>query len=360
MTDSRPTSVLKHLTILLMIFLICTDIHAQKETSEEDKGFKFIPMPYLSYSRNLKFEIGALPMVMFPLSKKDTISPDSMAGAVLVYTTNGSFFSFAFSRLFLDRDRWRITLGLGTGNQNSQTYIESLDIPPGFYDYASRFNIIHLGALRKIRGKIYGGLSFTHSAGKTSFEDNIRAPTNNINNGISLIINSDTRGNIYYPNQGHLLNVKWTTFPEWLANDSPANRINISFNRYLGLKKNNDIIALRGTIQAGLGDIDFEQQEVIGQKDIRGYSLGEYRGDGKLALQGEYRKNFKSRLGLVGFFGLATLYGSETESQNWHLYPGVGTGIRYTAFKRNNMNIGLDAAIGDGDWGIYFRIGEAF
>jgi hypothetical protein len=30
------------------------------------------------------------------------------------------------------------------------------------------------------------------------------------------------------------------------------------------------------------------------------------------------------------------------------------------AFEEQEMSVGLDAAVGDNDWGIYFRIGEAF
>ncbi len=70
--------------------------------------------------------------------------------------------------------------------------------------------------------------------------------------------------------------------------------------------------------------------------------------------------NFRNRVGLVGFAGLATIYGSDTESFNWGLYPGGGVGCRYQAFKSTRFNIGLDAALGKDDWGMYFRIGEAF
>ena len=42
------------------------------------------------------------------------------------------------------------------------------------------------------------------------------------------------------------------------------------------------------------------------------------------------------------------------------ILPGIGIGIRFTAFTDNHMNVGLDAAVGKNDWGIYFRIGEAF
>ncbi|THD69732.1 hypothetical protein E7Z59_05230 [Robertkochia marina] len=348
--------------ILFLVFLCgLSQSHAQTEKKTADKKAKFLPLPYVNYSRNLKFEGGLMPMVMFPLSKKDTISPNSMAGALIAFTTNGSSFTFAFSRLFFKEDRWRASFFLGTGDQNSQTYMEGIDIPPGLYDFATSFKVAHAGLQRRIYHSLYGGVAYTHTVAQTVFEDEVSDPTDNTNNGISLILLSDTRKNIYYPGAGYLMRFKWINYPEWLSNDAPANKINLEFNRYLGMSNNRDILALRGTVQAGLGSIDFEQQEVIGQKDIRGYSLGEFRGDGKFALQGEYRKNFaNSRIGWVGFLGLATLYGSLEESQNWRLYPGIGTGFRFTAFEKSHMNIGLDAAVGDGDWGIYFRIGEAF
>lgn len=79
-----------------------------------------------------------------------------------------------------------------------------------------------------------------------------------------------------------------------------------------------------------------------------------------MAAQGEYRYSLKEKIGLVGFVGLATIYGSDNDSFNWKLYPGAGAGVRYRAFKTVKFNIGLDAALGKDDWGVYFRIGEAF
>lgn len=110
----------------------------------------------------------------------------------------------------------------------------------------------------------------------------------------------------------------------------------------------------------GLGDIAFEQQVTIGGEDIRGYSEGKYRGEGLMAIQSEYRYNFNSKMGLVAFAGVATIYGSDTADFNWNLYPVLVLGYRYRAFKNEKFNIGLDGAVGKGDWGIYFRIGEAF
>ncbi len=38
----------------------------------------------------------------------------------------------------------------------------------------------------------------------------------------------------------------------------------------------------------------------------------------------------------------------------------AGAGLRFKRIPSRNINIGIDGALGKNDWGIYFRIGEAF
>ena len=54
------------------------------------------------------------------------------------------------------------------------------------------------------------------------------------------------------------------------------------------------------------------------------------------------------------------MFESINESDEGKILPGIGAGFRFTAFAENQMNVGMDLAVGDGDWGIYFRVGEAF
>jgi outer membrane translocation and assembly module TamA len=110
----------------------------------------------------------------------------------------------------------------------------------------------------------------------------------------------------------------------------------------------------------GLGELDFNQQFIVKDKDIRGYTQGGYRGNYLLSLQGEYRWNFHPRWGAVGFAGVATVFKAINESDNGKLLPGIGSGIRFRAFPETNFSVGLDVAAGIDDWGIYFQIGEAF
>jgi hypothetical protein len=79
-----------------------------------------------------------------------------------------------------------------------------------------------------------------------------------------------------------------------------------------------------------------------------------------MAVQGEYRWNFYNKMSAVGFGGVASVFNGINSEFDGKLLPAVGVGFRYVVFEENHMNVGLDAAVGDGDWGIYFRIGEAF
>jgi hypothetical protein len=330
-----------------------------KAKKPEEKNIELRVMPFLSYNRNLQFMFGAIPMMMYKFNKHDTISPQSISGLSGVYTTNGSYFIGLFNRWYLDQDTWRLKLFGLTGNYTSQFFVDDID-QPDFYDYNTKTTIISVGAQHKIIQRFYGGISYTYAHYSTVYESNISPSSTSYTNGLAVELLHDTRNAVYYPTQGDKSSLSWTSYPEWFGNTAPANKISLEYNQYISVRNNNDVVALRAFGKFGLGDILFEQQVTLGNKDIRGYSEGKYRGNGLMDIQGEYRYNFNKNMGLVGFAGIATLYGSTTPDFNWKLYPGAGGGVRYNPFKKTKFNVGVDGAVGKGDYGIYFRIGEAF
>ncbi|MFC5627165.1 BamA/TamA family outer membrane protein [Algoriphagus winogradskyi] len=358
---------MKKQLLFIILLLCCTLVLAQssqngkveKQDTTVQKKVDFNVMPYLSYNRNLKFMIGAIPMAMYRLNQADTISPKSLSGLAAVYTTNGSYFISIFNRWYLAEDTWRIKMFAVTGDHNSQFYMDDLDAP-GFYDYGTNTTLVSVGAQRKIAQKLFVGVTYTYANYHTTYEDGVQPESTTQTNGLELNLMLDTRDAVYYPMTGVNSKLRFIAYPEWFGNDVSANKILTEYNRYFPMKNGKDVLAARFSGTFGLGDIAFEQQVTLGGKDIRGYSEGKYRADGQMAIQGEYRYNFGEKMGVVGFAGLATIYGSDTESFNWKMYPGLGVGYRYRAFKTVKFNIGLDAAVGKDDWGIYFRIGEAF
>lgn len=350
------------LLFLLVYFSGSSQVKVTDSTAalpNKSKNLDFNVMPYLNYSRTLELMFGAVPMIMYRINKTDTISPKSLSGVSAVYTTNKSYFIASFNKFYFDEDKWRAQLFILTGDKNAQFYIDDIETSD-FYDYATKTTLVSTTVQRKITSALYGGMGISYAHYDTTYEDDVNPSSVSSTNGIQLITMYDTRNDVYYPTKGSKAKIRWIAYPEWLGNDVNASKVYTEYNRYIPFREGTDVLAARLSGQFGIGNISFEQQVTIGGKDIRGYSEGKYRGEGLLAFQGEYRYNFNKKMGLVGFAGAATIYGSDTSSFNWKLYPGAGAGYRYRAFKNEKFNVGLDCAIGKGDWGLYFRIGEAF
>lgn len=327
------------------------------ESSRIEGKMKFMPIPYVNYDRSLGFTVGAVPLLMFNPSEKDTISPSSIVGAVGTWSTNKTWFVMGFGMFFLDEDTWRITTAGGSGAVNFQFY---LDNPiGGWIPYQSEVDFFMLKVERRIIESLYGGVSYIYADMITSIEG-LPITDSTTLHGIGLNMSLDKRNNPHYPRKGYKSDVKYNTFPEFMGNGFPTQKIELDHSHYFPVRLNKDVFAARAYAGLGIGDLNFNQQFVVMNKDIRGYTQGGYRGNYLLTLQGEYRWNFHQRWGAVGFAAVATVFKGINESDNGKLLPAIGTGIRFRAFPETNFSVGIDVAAGINDWGIYFQIGEVF
>ena len=355
-----------HNTLYLSLIFIClmylpVDLSAQGlgvgGSSRIEGKCKFMPIPYVNYDRSLGFSVGAVPMLMFNPTQKDTISPSSLVGGVGFWTTNKTWFLMGFGMFYLAEDRWRISTAGGIGTVNYQFYLDSpID---SWIPYQSEADFFMVKVERKIYKQLYGGASYFYANVITSTETIPFTDSLTIH-GIGLSLSFDQRSNPYYPRKGFYTTVKYNANPEFMGNENRSQKIQIDYNHYFPLRQNIDVVAARFHAGLGLGEISFNQQFIVKDTDIRGYTQGAYRGNYLLSLQGEYRWNFHKRWGAVGFAGVATVFEAINESDNGKLLPGMGTGIRFRAFPENNFSVGIDVAAGLEDWGIYFQIGEAF
>jgi len=357
----------KQLITIILFSFISTQVFSQGLPSGGgdgssdlgDKNFSFVPVPYLNFSRSLGFAFGALPMAMYKLNPKDTISPASITGLLGMYTTNDTWFAMFFQRFYLKEDDWRVTAAGGLGSIHFQFF---LDLPgAGYIDYNTQADFLFAEGQRRVIGKLYAGVHYTYTAFNTSFgSDTTVNLGENTLHGIGAKFSFDKRDDVYYPRDGSITELDWTSYPGFFDNKFESNKIEIDHNHFISMREDKDVIATRIYGGFGIGDLSFEQQFIVGRQDIRGYTQGKYRGDYLLAAQGEYRWNFHEKMSAVGFLGLATVYGSINESDEGVILPGIGTGFRYNVFPKYHMNIGFDVAAGKDDWGFYFRVGEAF
>ena len=351
-------------SFIFFTILLPTSIFSQELKSSEggtvdriEGDIKFLPTPYISYNRSFGYQLGAAPVIMFNPVKSDTLSPSSMAGIAAIYSENKTWFLMGFSMLYLDEDNWRITAVGGLGTLNFQFFLDSP--VNSWIPYNTKIDLIFLQAQRRIIKKLYAGISLIHIRSKTTTESP-PLESNTELNGLGLQLSIDQRSNTRYPINGYKTSIKYFTYPKFLDNEKASSKIELDFNYYSSFRERKDVLASRVFVGLGLGDLDFNQQLIVGRKDIRGYTQGAFRGNYLIAVQSEYRWNFLKRFGIVGFAGVATVFEAINENDNGKFLPGIGFGFRYTVETETRMNAGMDIAAGVDDWGIYFRIGEAF
>ncbi|MDX2443555.1 MAG: BamA/TamA family outer membrane protein [Bacteroidales bacterium] len=324
-----------------------------------EKNFSFKPIPFINYDRSIGFMAGFVPIAMYNLSKKDTISPSSISGAFGMYSTSKTWFAMVFSKFYFHEDRYRAVFAAGTGNVNFQFFIDHPGYE-GYVKYNTVLDFVKLEFQRRVFKGFYAGVNYSYAKLITEFGDSTGIEQEVYLNGWGLIFSYDRRDNVYYPRKGLFTNLKYTSFPEAFGNEFVSQKIELDYNHYFSIRKKHDVIAARFYGGFGIGEVSFNQQFVVGNTDIRGYSEGKYRGDQVLAIQGEYRWNPWKKIGFIAYLGFATVFNSINEDDNGKILPAAGTGFRYLVFPKNHMNVGMDVAVGEGDWGLYFRIGESF
>ncbi|MDC3388654.1 outer membrane protein assembly factor [Flavobacteriaceae bacterium] len=349
------------LTVILIISCNQAAFCQEKiEKKKEEKNFNFVPVPYVSYNRTYELMFGGVPMIMYNVSKKDTISPQSLSGAMGVYTTNETWFSAFFTKLYLNEDKWRILFGAGLGNMNSQ-FLQSAGTDQ-FTNIQTGADFLKLEVKRKIVKGVYLGGSYLYTKFDNEYKYENPIQEEITLNGLGLVLLWDKRDDVYNPTMGHKANLNITSYPSFMGNDNESNEVNLEYNKFISSRNKQNVWAFRTYGAFGLGDVPFNNLIVMGGRgaDLRGYSQGEYRGKQLLATQTEYRYKLSDKMGLVGFVGAGTIFESNIESNNGTFLPSIGAGYRFMAFPKNKMNVGIDVAAGKNDWGMYFRIGESF
>ncbi len=348
------------------IFLIFSNISLIAQTKNDSvKRINYAAIPMLNYNPSFGFSLGAMANAYYRMNIGDTISPSSSTGVFGTYTSNKSYFAAVFQKFYLQQDRWRITLAAGAGNLNFQ-YWQDLPVAAGqFIDFSTEATFAMAKIERKVYKKLYAGVHGTYTMAKTEFDvpdffpDSLRFDERNMNN-LGYLLNYDLRDHHMNPYSGYNISFKATYYRKWMNSSNDFNNLELVYNHYYQIKNERNILVTHIKATISTGDVPFQAQNVVGGDDIRGYSAGKYRNNQVYTIQTEYRWRFDKKMGMVGFFGLASAVDNVKNITFNELLPGVGLGFRYLMIPKERINIGIDIAKGKDDWGLYFRIGESF
>jgi len=337
----------------------------QKETADSTKlsfwkkhNVKFAAVPMVNYDPSLGLNMAALTNAFFRITPSDTISPLSMAGAMIGYTTNGTWYWAIYTKLYFNRDNYRATIGYGDASVNFQYYEELVS---AFVDFNSLHDLFLIELQRRVYKRWYLGAKYVNKKTQTTYdiEDQAIDPQTVNMTHLGFVVSHDSRDFIYNPHTGDYINFKTGHYRDAWGATYKFDKYEFDFTKFFPIN-DGKTIAARVTALVATGDVPFEGQYVVGREDIRGYSNGKHRADQVYDVQAEYRWNFYKKWGMVAFGGVAVAVDSPGEITWEGLLPAVGTGLRFMAIPSEKINIGVDVAVGKDDWGLYFRIAEVF
>lgn len=341
--------------IVVLLLGISVPLFAQHKRVEK---VEVAAVPLVSYNKSFGGVFGAFGTVYFPMSANDTVSPASMGGAAGIVSTNKTWFGFGFAALYYDEDNFRSVIAGGTGTMNFQYYNDAIS-SGSFIGYSSVLNFLVIEQLVRVYDRFYSGIDFINYTARTTFDEGVSDSSKRRYTALGIPISYDSRDNTLNPTGGWYANMRFSRYDSLFGSSSEYTKLDIDCTNYGGTDTSH-IIAAKASLSTGLGEVPFEAKTVVGGRILRGYSEGKYRGEQVYAAQAEYRWKFSDPWGAVFFGGLATTVNEGVSWSGSDLLPAVGAGIRYMLLPNLRVNIGFDAAIGKDDYGIYFRIGEAF
>ena len=200
----------------------------------------------------LNLEINAFPITVFhvfsikgqhaeviAMMNPTSISPASLSGAIGIYTTNKSWLTAVFSKFYLKEDRWRVLVGAGLGNMNSQ-FLQSAAVNQ-FINYQTGATFFKLEVQRKIGIGLYLGEAYLYTEYNNEFEFETTTQEKVSLNGLGGVFVWDKRDDVYYPKTGHKMVFIHMSYPSFIGNDVVSNQINMQYNVYLIRRNNKDV-----------------------------------------------------------------------------------------------------------------------
>ncbi|HVN17249.1 MAG TPA: BamA/TamA family outer membrane protein [Dongiaceae bacterium] len=287
-----------------------------------------------------------------------------------MYTSNGSWLWGVGSKLYFDRDRFRVTWLYG----KAQLHYDLYGIGNSAGDLGSSVPIrqggkaLLLESLIRIGGKLFVGPRYQWRSLDAQVTGGSLPPAIKIDpielksstSALGFHVQHDRRDNQFYPTTGTLADIVGDFFQGTFGGDFDYQSYTFAFNKYSSLSPR-QVLAFRVFGCATTGHVPFYDLCLLGMhNDIRGYKTGRYRDRLMLTTQAEYRLQLPKRFGLVGFFGVGEVAPDIGAFNHDDLKPGGGAGVRFTVAKKNHVNLRVDYAAGLQGGGVYMGVSEAF
>lgn len=363
------------------------------------KWFSLLPIPVVYYTPETRLGYGVGLTATFRFRHDSLVSPrlstlktlpartggqtgesrPSQISLGAAYTQNKQLLFFIPFQVFYDHDNYYINGEIGYYRYSYYFYgIGQHEIPRELYGVNfvnTKLNVFRRIASLPKRGKLYAGV-------RHQYEDfvvttvtpegllatgTVAGGRGNRRSALGLGVFYDSRDRVFFPSKGIVadltyLHNRWTPSGQTDVAPTQYDRYVAEVSSYHALAGQKLILALNYVASFTANSVSpFNDLSQLGSsKRMRGYYEGRYRDQNIALLQSEMRFDIYKRLGGVVFGAVGWLGDSKQLLRTNDPKGAYGLGLRFTANRRDHVNIRVDYGIGKQSSGLYVTIGEAF
>ena len=282
-------------------------------------------------------------------------------------TENGTWFVGGGHMGIWADDHIRYKGGLGTGLVKMQYYGLS-NVRENAAEHGVHFETDALFFMQELQFRLAGsaffaGIAYTFIDTENTFELSVDEPKFDLpgitfdsrSAALSLMLNYDSRDNMFTPSQGIAAEIKLMNFNEIWASDQDFNKLSGFVLSYSKLGEQ-FVLGLRADAKSIAGDAPFYSYPYI---DMRGVKAMQFQGEQTALGEAELRWSITPRWALVGFAGAGKAFNDNFKGDSDIIYA-KGLGFRYLIASKLDLQMGLDVAQGSDDTAIYIQFGSSW
>lgn len=171
-----------------------------------------------------------------------------------------------------------------------------------------------------------------------------------------IVVNYDTRDNIFYPSRGSYAEFEADIARGALASDRSFEMQTARGYHWVPLSPA-WVLGMRADPGFSQGDIPFFAQPYV---NLRGISQAKFQDRNQVTGELELRYNITPRWSVLGFGGVGKAYGNLHSFSDAPTAFAFGTGFRYLIARKLGVSMGVDVAHGPGQNAFYIQVGSAW
>ncbi|MFH2041366.1 MAG: BamA/TamA family outer membrane protein [Acidobacteriota bacterium] len=355
-----------------------TDVRIESsDPAKTAKKFLFLPVPIAFYMPETRWALGAAVLFSYdPRGHSSITRPSTLS--LSGYTTQNRQYSIELQpEIYLKNETYYIKgslrisrypdkffgIGDGTTSEMEESYTpEFLKLELSFQKKILSGSGIYAGLgykferHRMIEVMPEGALSAT--GGPERLE--IHGREGGTLSALGLILNWDTRDNIYFPRNGRLFQLTADVYAAALGSDFDFTSLKLDLRTYLPLLTSH-ALAFQFLMETRLGEPPFYSLSHLGgDRILRGFYTGRFRDKTAAVLQGECRLQVLKKLGVVLFAGLGNVADRPGHLNLRTLKYTLGIGVRFFLSPGETPCVRGDFGLGKKSSGLYVTVKDAF